>query len=66
MANNPEILCFAISSQLPRTSVSSGWQRFLAEDLLPALMSNSAEVTHLCFKMLVVAMSTFFLPSLLC
>lgn len=62
MANNPEILCFTISSQLPQTSVSSGWQRFLAEDLLSALMSNSAQVTHLSLKLLVVAMSFFSFP----
>lgn len=50
MANNPEILCFTISSQLPRNSVSSGRQRFLAEDSLSALMSNLAQVTHLSLK----------------
>lgn len=64
MANNPETLCFAISSQLPRTSFSSGWQRFLAEDLLSVLMSNSAQVTHQCLKMWAVAMSLFSLLSI--
>lgn len=64
MANNPETLCFAISSQLPRTSVSSGWQRFLAEHLLSVLMSNSAQVAHQCLKMWAVAMSLFSLEFL--
>lgn len=55
MANNPEILCFTISSQLPQTSVSSGWQRFLAENFLAPMMCNSAHVPHMSLKMLVVA-----------
>lgn len=60
MVNNPKILRFTISGQLPRTSVSSGWQRVLAEDLLPVLMSNSAQVKMSELKkMLVIAVSFF-------
>lgn len=60
MANNPRILSSYISGQLPRNSVSSGWQRFLA-DLFPVLVSNLALVFVVALSLSVFRRGVFLL-----
>lgn len=54
-----------LPSNYPRNSVSSGWQRFLAEDLLSALISNLAQ-THLNVKYCSWSGHKKFPPNFLC